>query len=71
MLKRKLHRSGPAQTAVITASALLLVAAALLIFLQSSSQAQGNDKATSNLAVTSPNSGGGLRGVGKRCYGGA
>ena len=57
MLKRKLHRSGPVQTAVITASALLLVTAALLVFLQSPSEAQGNDKATSNLAVTSPNPG--------------
>ena len=55
MLKRKLHSFGTSQTAVITALALLLVAAALLIFLQSPAAAQGNDKATSNLALSSPN----------------
>ena len=39
------------------AAAVLLVAAALLIFLQSQAEAQGNDKATSNLALSSPNPG--------------
>ena len=57
MLKRKLHGFGTSQTAVITAFALLLATAALLIFLQSPAEAQGNDKATGNLAVTSPNPG--------------
>ena len=57
MLKRKLHGFGASQTAVITALALLLAAAALLIFLQSPSEAQGNDRATSNLALSSPNPG--------------
>ena len=57
MLKRKLHGFGASQTAVITALALLLAAAALLVFLQSPSEAQGNDRATSNLALSSPNPG--------------
>ena len=57
MLKRKLHSSGPGQTALTMAAAVLLVAAALLIFLQSQAEAQGNDKATSNLALSSPNPG--------------
>ena len=57
MLKRKLHGFGSSQTAVITALALLLAAAALLIFLQSPAAAQGNDRATSNLALSSPNPG--------------
>ena len=57
MLKRKLHGFGASQTAVITALALLLAAAALLIFLQSQAEAQGNDRATSNLALSSPNPG--------------
>ena len=57
MLKRKLHSFGTSQTAVITTLALLLAAAALLVFLQSPAAAQGNDKATSNLALSSPNPG--------------
>ena len=57
MLKRKLHSSGPGQTAIRVAAAMLLVTAALLIFLQSPSEAQGNDKATSNLVLSSPNPG--------------
>ena len=57
MLKRKPHSFGTSQTAVITALALLLAAAALLVFLQSPAAAQGNDKATSNLALSSPNPG--------------
>ena len=56
-LKRKLHGFGASQTAVITALAPLLAAAALLVFLQSPAAAQGNDRATSNLAVSSPNPG--------------
>ena len=57
MLNRILVPTGTKQTAVITALALLLVAAALLVFLQSPSAAQGNDKATGNLALSSPNPG--------------
>ena len=57
MLNRILVHTGTKQTAVITALALLLVAAALLVFLQSPAAAQGNDKATSNLALSSPNPG--------------
>ena len=57
MLKRKLHGFGASQKAVITALALLLAAAALLVFLQSQAEAQGNDRATSNLALSSPNPG--------------
>ena len=57
MLKRKLHSSGPGQVAIGAAVLLLLAAAALLIFLQSPAEAQGNDRATSNLAVSSPNPG--------------
>ena len=57
MLKRKLHISRPVPTALRAAAAVLLVAAALLIFLQSQAEAQGNDKATSNLALSSPNPG--------------
>ena len=57
MLNRILVHTGTKQTAVITALALLLAAAALLVFLQSPAAAQGNDRATSNLAVTSPNPG--------------
>ena len=57
MLKRKLHSFGTSQTAVITALALLLATAALLVFLQSPAAAQGNDKATGNLALSSPNPG--------------
>ena len=58
MLKRKLHSFGTSQTAVITTLALLLItAAALLVFLQSPAAAQGNDKATGNLALSSPNPG--------------
>ena len=59
MQNAKLVGTRPGQVALSAAAALLLVAAALLIFLQPSLEAQGNDKATSNLAVTSPNSGGG------------
>ena len=59
MQNAKLVGTRPGQVALRAAAALLLVAAALLIFLQPSLEAQGNDKATSNLAVTSPNSGGG------------
>ena len=58
MLKRKLHSFGTSQTAVITTLALLLItAAALLVFLQSPAEAQGNDRATGNLALSSPNPG--------------
>ena len=58
MLKRKLHSFGTSQTAVITTLALLLItAAALLAFLQSPAEAQGNDRATGNLALSSPNPG--------------
>ena len=57
MLNRILVHTGTKQTAVITALALLLVAAALLVFLQSPAAAQGNDKATGNLALSSPNPG--------------
>ena len=57
MLKRKLHSSGPGQVAIGAAVLLLLAAAALLVFLQSPAEAQGNDRATSNLAVSSPNPG--------------
>ena len=57
MLNRILVPTGTKQTAVITALALLLAASALLVFLQSPATAQGNDKATSNLAVSSPNPG--------------
>ena len=57
MLNRTLIHSGPRQTAVIAVFALLLVTAALLLFLQSPAEAQGNDKATSNLALSSPNLG--------------
>ena len=57
MLKRKLHGFGTSQTAVITALALLLITAALLVFLQSPAAAQGNDRATSNLALSSSNPG--------------
>ena len=57
MLNRILVPTGTNQTAVITAFALLLVAAALLVFLQSPAEAQGNDRATSNLALSSPNRG--------------
>ena len=57
MLNRILIHSAPRQTAVITAFALLLVTAALLLFLQSPAEAQGNDKATSNLALSSPHPG--------------
>ena len=57
MQNAKLVGNRPGQTAIRVAAAMLLVAAALLIFLQSPSEAQGNDKATSNLAVTSPNPG--------------
>ena len=57
MLNRIRVPTGTKQTAVITALALLLAAAALLVFLQSPAAAQGNDKATGNLAVTSPNPG--------------
>ena len=57
MLNRILVPTRTKQTAVITAFALLLATAALLIFLQSPAEAQGNDRATSNLAVTSPNPG--------------
>ncbi len=57
MLKRKLHSFGTSQTAVITALALLLAAATLLVFLQSPAAAQGNDRATGNLALSSPNPG--------------
>ena len=56
MLNRKLHGPRPGQIA-LRAAAMLLVVAALLTFLQSSSEAQGNDKATSNLALSSPNPG--------------
>ena len=57
MQNAKLVGNRPGQTAIRVAAAMLLVAAALLIFLESPSEAQGNDKATSNLAVTSPNPG--------------
>ena len=57
MLNRILVHTRTKQTAVITAFALLLVAAALLVFLQSPAEAQGNDRTTGNLAVTSPNPG--------------
>ena len=57
MLNRIRVHTGTKQTAVITALALLLAAAALLLFLQSPAAAQGNDRATSNLAVSSPNPG--------------
>ena len=57
MQNAKLVGTRPGQVALSAAAALLLVAAALLIFLQPSLEAQGNDKATSNLAVSSPNPG--------------
>ena len=57
MQNAKLVGTRPGQVALSAAAALLLVATALLIFLQPSLEAQGNDKATSNLAVSSPNPG--------------
>ena len=53
---RSSFETGPGQVA-IRAAAVLLAAAALLVFLQSPAAAQGNDRATSNLAVSSPNPG--------------
>ena len=47
----------PGQVALRVAAAALLVAAVLLIFLQYPAEAQSNDRATSNLAVSSPNPG--------------
>ena len=55
----KLVGNRPGQVALRAAAAVLLIAAVLLLVLRLPAEAQGNDKATSNLAVTSPNSGGG------------
>ena len=50
---------GPAlrQTTLVAALALLIVGSALLLLLNQPAEAQQDDKATSNLAVTSPNPG--------------
>ncbi len=58
MLNTILIHSGTRQTAVTAALALLIIAAALsLLLLHQPAQAQTDTKATSNLAVSSPNPG--------------
>ena len=57
MLNRKLIHSGPRQTAVMAALVLIIITAALLLLLHQSAEAQGNERTTSNLALSSPNPG--------------
>ena len=55
MLNRRLNGTG--QTAFIAAFALLLLIAAITLLLHRPAEAQVNDKAVSNVSVTSPNPG--------------
>ena len=57
MLKRKLHISGPGQTALTMAAAVLLVAAVLLLVVHLPAEAQANDRDVSGVTLTSPNPG--------------
>ena len=57
MLNRILIHSAPRHTAVMAAFALLIFTAASLLLMHQPAEAQGNEIATNNLAVSSPNPG--------------
>ena len=57
MLNRILIHSAPRHTAVIAAFALLIFTSASLLLMHQPAEAQGNEIATSNLAVSSLNPG--------------